>query len=573
MGDSTVKQFLFICFLAPALALAHGKDSAEKHCAAPPAAAAAAGAGSGTGSSAKAEPTPPRLIPNLGNHVFKVTTKNSRAQQFINQGLIMAYAFNHAEAGRSFAEAARLDPDCAMAYWGQALVLGPTLNTTMYPEDIPDAVAFAKKAVALQSKVSAREKLYIDAMAARYSDKEDADRATLDALYSAAMGAVHEKYPDDVDATTLFVESVMLLYPWNYWLRDGTPKANTLEIAKLLEQVMAKESDHPGALHFYIHLIEPAFPARAEAAADKMRALNLQTGHLLHMPSHIYHQLGRYDDAVKANQLAAETDEAYIKQCRVETEYSSGYYPHNLHFLYVSAMFDGQSKLAISTAKRVAAAVTDKILKERPIMAAMRVAPLFTTVRFGKWDEILKEPAPPRSNVFLTGAWNFARGLALLAKKDTAGAEKSLATLKKLMADKSLDDRMFSDNSARSILSIAPQVLGAEIAASRKQFSTAISLMDTAVRYEDSLQYAEPIEWPLPTRQVLGAILISAGRLDEAESVYWADLKKHPSNGFSYFGLMQAYAAREKQDDLPQIEALFKKSWARADVKLKTSRY
>jgi tetratricopeptide (TPR) repeat protein len=513
----------------------------------------------------------PRLQ-NLGAYTFPVTTRSAQAQRFINQGLNLSYAFNHAEAGRAFREAARLDPGCAMAFWGQALVLGPNINATMDRGDETPAFQAIRKAVALKANASARERAYIDALAARYTGNPD-DRAAQDRAYSAAMGKVHAQFPDDLDAATLFVESVMDLRPWGYWMPDGRPYEGTAEGVRLIENVLAKKPDHPGALHLYIHLMELPSPAKAEAAADRLQPLMPAAGHIVHMPAHIYQRVGRYADAIRSNQLAIAADEDYISQCRAQGMYPMGYYPHNLHFLWFAATFDGQSKLALEAARKVASRADDATIQQVPSLATFRAVPYCALTRFARWDEMLREPEPPRTLVFLYGTWLYARGLALVATGRVSEAETALATLVGLLPDKTLDDPLYSPNAGRSILAIAPEALGGEIAAARKQYDSAVAHLERAVRLEDALVYTEPAEWHYPPRHALGALLFEAGRPAEAETVYWEDLRRNPDNGWALFGLEQALRAQNKNADADIIAGRFKKAWARADVTLTGSRY
>lgn len=513
----------------------------------------------------------PRLQ-NVGDHKFPVTTKSERAQLFMSQGLNLAYGFNHAEAGRAFREAARLDPDCAMAYWGQALVLGPNINAPMNPDDEPKAYELAQKAVALKSKASEKEQAYIDALAQRYSGNAE-DRAERDKAYAAAMRKVADRYPDDLDAVTLYAESMMDLRPWNYWMEDGQPYEGTLEIVERIESVIERNPKHPGALHLYIHLMEPTDqPEKAAEAADRLLPLAPAAGHLVHMPSHIYQRIGRYEDSARANELAILADEDYITQCRAQGLYPMGYYPHNIHFLWFAASAEGRSELAIDSARKVASKIPDEVLTEMPMLAGFRVVPYYALTRFGKWDEMLAEPPPPTEDLFLTGAWHYARGLAFLGKGKLGEAEKELVEVERIAADDRLDYAMFSPNTAAQIFSIAPHVLAGELAAARKDYDKAIAHFDTAVRLEDSLVYTEPSEWHYPTRHALGAVLLEAGRAREAETVYWQDLKIHPENGWALFGLLQALRAQGKEDEAALMEKRFKKAWARADVEIQASR-
>jgi tetratricopeptide (TPR) repeat protein len=513
----------------------------------------------------------PRLQ-NLGRHAFPVSTKNEQAQRFMNQGLNLSYGFNHAEAGRAFAEAARLDANLAMAHWGMALVLGPNINAAMDPAAEPVAHAHIQRALALKSKASPREQAYIDALATRYSGTPD-DRAERDRAYAAAMKRLHERYPEDLDAATLYVESMMDLRPWGYWMRDGQPYDGTAEIVALTETIMQRSPKHPGALHLYIHLMEATHPERAEQAADMLLPLMPAAGHMVHMPAHIYQRVGRYADAIKSNQLAIAADEDYITQCRAQGLYPLGYYPHNLHFLWFAATYDGQSQLAIDSARKTASKIDDAVMEEMPLLAAFRVVPYFALTRFGKWDEMLQEPAPASKNAYLNGIYQYARGLALVAKGRVGEAEQALATVRQILDDKSLDQPLFSPNTARSVLQIAPLVLGAEIAAARKQYDAAISQLERAIRLEDGLVYTEPAEWHYPVRHALGAILLGAGRAAEAETVYWDDLRRNRDNGWALVGVAQALRAQGKNEQAKIAEARFNRVWTRADVTLTSSRF
>lgn len=510
----------------------------------------------------------PRLQ-NLGSHTFPVTTTNKDAQAFMNQGLNLSYGFNHAEAGRAFREAARLDPDLAMAYWGQALVLGPNINATMDAKVEPEAYELARKAVAMKDKASERERAYIDALAQRYTGKGE-DRLAGDKAYADAMRKVAAAYPDDLDAATLYVEAMMDLRPWNYWMPDGQPFDGTAEIAAATEKVLARNPKHPGAVHLYIHLMESHHPDKAEAAADTLLTLMPAAGHMVHMPAHIYQRVGRYADAVRSNELAVLADEDYITQCRAQGMYPMSYYPHNIHFLWFAATMDGRGQLAIESARKLAGKIPDEAMTDLPLLAGFEVIPYYALTRFGRWDEMLKEPQP--SNIYLKGTWHYARGLSFLGKGQVAAAQKELAALKRIVTDKALEFGLFSPNTAAMVLAIAPEVLAAEIAAAKKSYDLAIAHLDKAVRLEDSLVYTEPSEWHYPPRQALGAVLLKAGRAAEAETVYWEDLRRNPDNGWSLFGLVQALEAQGKKDQAALAKQRLEKAWERADVKLTASR-
>ena len=512
----------------------------------------------------------PRLQ-NLGTHAFPVSTQNADAQRFVNQGMNLAYAFNHAEARRAFREAARLDPSLAMAHWGQALVLGPNINALMESSEEPHALEHVTQAMSLRGNASPRELALIEALAKRYTGDAQ-HRQTNDKAYADAMREVHRRFPDDLDIAMLYVESMMDLRPWGYWMPDGQPHEGTAEIVALTEDVMRRNPKHPAALHMYIHLMEAHHADKAEAAADALLPLLPAAGHMVHMPGHIYQRVGRYNDAIHSNELAIAADEDYISQCQAQGLYPMGYYPHNIHFLWFSATFDGQSARAIEAARKVAAKVDDEVLKTVPITAGFRVVPYLALTRFGKWDEMLREPEPP-ANAYLRAMWHYARGLAFVAKNQLDAANGELAKLTALLPDPSLDGPLFSPNVARSVLAIGPEVLRGEIAAARGEHDKAIAHIEKAVRLEDALVYTEPSEWHYPPRHLLGVLLLEAGRAAEAETVYWEDLRRNRDNGWALFGLVQALKAQSKTDAAALAEARFKKAWERADITLTASRF
>lgn len=514
----------------------------------------------------------PRLQ-NLGSHTFPVSTKNATAKRFVNQGLNLAYAFNHAEARRAFREAARLDPNLAMAYWGQALVLGPNINAVMEPNEEPHAYEMVQKAISLKKNASPRERALIDALTKRYSGSAD-HRTANDKAYAEAMRAVHKQYPNDLDIAMLYVESMMDLRPWGYWMPDGRAHEGTLEIVALTEDVLRRNPKHPGALHMYIHLVEAtATPERAEKAADTLLTLMPAAGHMVHMPSHIYQRVGRYADAIKSNEMAVLADEDYITQCRAQGLYPMAYYPHNIHFRWFASMYDGQYAKSIDSAKKVASKIDDNVLASLPLTAAFRVVPYWTHLRFGRWEDMLREPAPPSTSAFLTGAWHYGRGQAFVATNRLAEAEQELEKLKSLLADKSLDAPLFSPNTGRAILQIGSPMLAGEIAAARGDVNQAVALLEQAVRLEDSLVYTEPSEWAFPPRHALGAVLLEAGRASEAETVYWADLSRNKDNLWSLTGLARALRAQNKTDRAAIVEARLARARERADAEITDSRF
>jgi tetratricopeptide (TPR) repeat protein len=516
----------------------------------------------------------PRLQ-NLGDHQFPVTTSSARAQLFINQGMMLTYGFNHVEASRSFREAVRLDPNCAMAYWGMAYVMGPNINLAMPPEAEPQAYEMIQKAMALKKGASEREQAYIDALARRYSGEDKPNRTALDGAYAEAMRQLHARYPDDLDAATLYAEALMDLRPWNYWTRDMRPYPETKVIHHVLESVLARNPNHPGAIHLYIHAVELGRPELAEAGAERLWKLAPGAGHLVHMPSHIFRRIGRYADASRSNQDAIAADEDYIVQCRAQGVYPLAYYPHNIHFLWDSATMEGRSQVAIEAARKSASSIPEGAWREVPLLHQFLVAPLFAYTRFGKWDLILSESRPPQDSPFWTGAWHFARGLAFTARGELERADQELESLQRIAAQKSLDGFRvtFSRNGAKAILDIATEVLAGELAAKRGDYDNAIARLHRAILLEDNLIYNEPPDWHVPVRQSLGAVLLAAGRPAEAEAIYWQDLNQNRENGWSLFGLMQSFQSLGKAEQAAAVEARFRKAWSRADVSLTASRF
>jgi tetratricopeptide (TPR) repeat protein len=514
----------------------------------------------------------PRLQ-NLGTHTFRVSTTHAGAQRFMNQGLNLSYAFNHAEARRAFREAARLSPTLAMAYWGQALVLGPNINALMEPNDEPHALELARKAQSLKARATPRERALIDALATRYSGTPE-QRVTNDRAYAVAMRKVHERFPADPDIAMLYVESMMDLRPWGYWMPDGRPHEGTAEIVAVTERVMRAHPRHPGALHMYIHLIEPTTtPERAEKAADTLLTLMPAAGHIVHMPSHIYQRVGRYADAMKSNRLAVAADEDYITQCRAQGLYPLVYYPHNLHFIWMGATAAGQGALALDSARKLAGSVPPEALSTVPILQGFLVVPYWAMVRFGQWDAILSDAGPRMKTPFTEGVWRYARAMALTSKGRLDEATQELARLRTIVDDATIKAQTtFSANSGFAQLRIAPEVVAGEIAARKKDWDTATHHLERAIRFEDALIYQEPADWHAPVRQTLGAVLLEAGRADEAETVFWEDLKKNPEIGWSLFGLKQALEAQGKKDEAALVEARFRKAWKEADLTLQSAR-
>ena len=516
----------------------------------------------------------PRLT-GLGNHHFEITTNNPQSQYFFDQGFRLTLGFNHSEALRAFKEAVRLDPDNAMAYWGWALVLGPNLNLPMQEGVVAQTYSAIQMAVKLKHRVSVREQAYINALALRYSDDPKADRAALDKAYADAMASLVKKYPDDLDAATLYAAALMNTNPWDYWYADGTPKPQTELIMSTLQSVIDRNPNHPGAHHYLIHTVETFRPELGIASADILGTLMPGAGHLVHMPSHIYMRVGRYADSYATNILAVKADQGYITQCRAQGLYPLAYYPHNLHFLVWSAMFQGRSKAALITARQVADAIPENSTDNSwALYETFRSQPMFVMIRFGQWDDILAEPQPDKTARFMNGVWHYGRGMAYINQGKAPQAQEELDHLITLRKNAQSDASYYMGfGVAGDLLTIAEEILIGEIAAKQGHHMQAISHLERAVRLEDGLRYNEPSDWYFPVRHVLGAILLEAGFPAEAEVVYWEDLRRNPKNGYSLFGLKQSLKAQGKADTAKVASERFNRAWQNADVSLKTSRY
>jgi tetratricopeptide (TPR) repeat protein len=514
------------------------------------------------------------LLDGLGDHHHKITTRSAGAQRFFDQGLKLEYAFNHQEALRAFKEAVRQDPECAMAYWGWALVLGPNLNLPMKPEVVPQAWDAIQKAMALRDKVSEKERHYIEALARRYGPDPKADRAPLDAAYADAMKALHELYPDDGDAATLYASALMNLSPWNYWNKDGRPRTHTPAVLAALDSAVQRDRGHEGALHYTIHALEAIDPDGAVGAADALRGLAPNAGHLVHMPSHVYMQVGRYADAYEVNRLAAQADEGYITQCRAQGMYPLNYYPHNLHFLVWAGIMQGRRDEALAAARKVAGKVPPDFREDNwALYQTLLSLPLYTMARFGQWDAILAEPQPSDDVRFHRGMWHWARGLASVHTGRADAARGELAALVRIQEDPKTPEVLVGFSNAATLLTIAREVLEGELLAKEGRFDEAIGHLDRAVRLEDSLAYSEPPDWYYSTRHNLGAALLDAGRAAEAEVVYWQDLRRHRDNGFALVGLARSLAAQGREKEAAEADERYRAVWTAADAPLSSSRF
>lgn len=519
----------------------------------------------------------PPFYEGLGDFTYPVTTKSEKAQRYFDQGIVLAFGFNHSEAARSFREASRLDPGFAMAYWGEALVLGPNINAGMEDSAVKPAYRAVQKALGLSSKVSGKENDLIKALAERYSPGPVPDRTAFDEAYADAMRVVAKKHPKDATVQALYAEALMNLHPWDFWTIEGEAHPWTAEIVATLEAALELDPAHPLTNHLYIHAIEASpEPVKALESARRLETLVPGIGHLVHMPAHIYIRTGNYDEAIRTNERALEADRSYLSHGMVDNPYVHLYNPHNDHFILAAATIEGRSELAISSARRLASKVSEEVMKVVGSGTGQHfyAMPLYTLVKFGRWEEVLKEPRPPEKLRYPVGVWHYARGMAYARTGKLKEAEGELKKLKTLAMDPELREvRIWDLNSTATLLTIASEVLAGEMAASRGDYPRAVEALRRAIKIEDGLFYDEPHSWPSPVRETLGAVLMEDGRPEEAEEVFREDLRRYPGNGWALFGLQKCLAMQGKSDEARKAKADFERAWMRADTKLTSSRF
>ena len=521
-------------------------------------------------------PVGANLIEGLGDYSMPVTAKNAEVQRWFDQGLAMTYGFNHDAAERSFLKAAELDPDCAMCWWGAALVLGPHVNSGMEPANNPKAWDRLQRAQRAASGASEKEQAFITALAARYAENPPEDRRPLDEAYATAMGELAAKYPDDLDAATLHAEAMMDLQPWDYWDEAGQPKGHTAAVVSTLESVIARNPEHAGALHLYVHAVEASpDPSKGVAAADTLRELLPGSGHLVHMPAHIYARVGRWHDAVLANQNAIVADDSYLAICKPGPGvYPLGYVPHNHHFLWFAATMEGASEIAKSAAAHTGERTSDPQLMRTPGFEAMQnfaLTPLFAAVRFGRWDEVAAMPKPADDVPYMQAMWNYAQAMAAVGQGRLDDAKAFHAALVPAASDPAIEKMLAWDRySLIGGVQIAERFVAAQIARAEKKHDEAIAALNTAVTIEDTLPYDEPPGWNWPSRLALGNVLLEAGKPADAEQVFRDELTRNPENGWSLHGLARALKAQGKNDESQAVAERFAKAWANADIDLGT---
>jgi tetratricopeptide (TPR) repeat protein len=519
------------------------------------------------------EPGSVPLYDNLGDYGREIATNSPESQAYFDQGLRLQFAFNHAEAIRAYEEALRHDPGCALCWWGIALASGKNINAAMDPESGRRAFAAVQRALELSAGFSedgkAAERALIEALSERYGPDPEAGRAGLDSAYAQAMGNVAEAYPDDGDALTLYGASLMNLSPWSYW-EGEQPRPGTEEILASLSRALELDPDNPGACHYYIHSVEAAYPERAVECADRLAALMPGAGHIVHMPGHIYIRVGRYADAVRANEHAVHADEGYIQDQGPKGLYPSAYYPHNYHFMWFAATMAGMSEKALTAARTVAPKVPHDVAQQIYWIQTVLVLPQLAAITFGRWEEVLEAPMPAADLSTATAMAHYARGTALAATAREAEAAAELEAIERLMAEEEIPNELQGTN---AVIRIARDALAGQIALRTSDAARAVEHFRTAAEIESGMIYEEPPLWYLPVRHSLGRALLEAGLSAEAEQAYREDLERFPENGWSLHGLAAALRAQGKDAEADEADSRFRAAWAGADVELAASTF
>ncbi len=523
------------------------------------------------------EPGHVDLYADLGDHHLEIATDAEAAQRYFDQGLRLQYGFNHAEAIRAYEEAIRYDPSCAMCWWGIALASGPNINAEMEPESGRRAYAAIRKARELSAGGPPKEVALIEALASRYGPDGDAGRSALDSAYAGAMATVAEEYPGDADVLALYAASLMNLSPWDYWTPELEPRAGTDEILTALAQALESDPDNPGACHYFIHAVEVAHPERAVACADRLAALMPGAGHIVHMPGHIYIRVGRYADAVRANEHAVHADEGYIADQRPAGLYPTAYYPHNYHFMAFAAIMAGMSDKAVSAARKVAPKVPPEVAAQIHWIQNVVVFPSLTLLTFGRWDDVLDEPMPPSNLATATAMAHYARGTAFAATGRRAEAGSALAEIQRIATQEGTRDAeggaLDAGRRLNAVIAIAQHALAGEIALRSGQQKEAVAHFEAAAEIEDGMIYEEPPLWYYPIRHSLGRALLEADRPADAEQAYREDLERFPDNGWSLYGLAASLRAQGQEAEAEEVEDRFQAAWMEADVRITASRF
>jgi tetratricopeptide (TPR) repeat protein len=510
----------------------------------------------------------------LGNATIKVTTSSKRAQQFFDQGYRLAWGFNHDEARRAFRKAQQLDAQCAMCFWGEAWVLGPNINSPMDPKANTPAVDAMESAKRLAARATPREQALVHALARRYQADAPADRAPLDKAYADAMRAVVSRFPKDAEIATLYADALMNVAAWDYWEPGGKQlRPAVADLVPTLERVLKQNPNHAGAIHLYIHTVEASDnPRRAEQYADRLGKLTPGAGHLVHMPSHIYFVVGRYKDSLATNVRAVQVDEAYIQAHKPSGVYPLGYYPHNVHFVMVSAQMGGDGKTVLASAEKLAGLIPADVASEALMLQPIKAAPYFAHAQFADAGTIMKLPEPEKNLPYIQTAWRYARGVALAQGNDLQGAGRELAEIERIM--KSTDYKPFDawKIPAKEVAQIAAHVLRARIAQAAKDHDTTVRELEAAIRLQDALPYMEPAYWYYPVRQTLGAVMLMKGDARAARDAFGESLARTPGNAWALYGLQQAYAQEGKKREATAVETRFRKAWSGGKDSVELSR-
>ena len=504
------------------------------------------------------------MIPGLGTRSFKITTASSEAQRYFDQGLRLAWNFNHAEAQHAFQKAQKLDPNCAMCYWGEAYVLGPNINVPMDPGANAAAAAAAAKAKALADKASPREQALINAVVARYSTDPKFERPMLDEAYANAMAAAAAKFPDDLDILAMYAESLMDRSPWNYWQPGGSNALPVVApLVPTLESILKKDPSHVGAIHLYIHAVEASADAkRAEAYADKLAKLAPNAGHLVHMPAHIYYRLGRYKDSLATNQVAVKVDEAYIKQFAPQGVYPLGYYSHNIHFVMISAQMSGEGQIVVDAASKLSKNIPDEAAAAVPLLAPMKTGPYWAHAQFSDLPTVLALPDPGEKLPYNRVAWRYARGVAFAQSGNLDSARAQVAEIEKIMSTADYSAFTAWGIPAKDVARIATHVVRARIAQNSKDLDGAIRELQAAVAIQDTLPYMEPPYWYYPVRQTLGAMLLLKGDNQAARDAFRDSLSKTPNNAWSLYGLKTTFERQGMKAEAAEAEKYLARAWS-----------
>jgi tetratricopeptide (TPR) repeat protein len=505
----------------------------------------------------------PPLYDNLGTLHQPITANSATAQRYFDQGLRLAFGFNHAEARRAFRAAQRHDPECAMCYWGEAFVLGPNINAPMEEEAIAPAIAAVRMAAQKAATASEREQALVAALNERYSEDPNADRAALNASFAAAMKGVAERFAQEDNLQVIYAEALMNIAPWDYWEPGGvTPKGQAGQAIAALETVLSRNPNHPGAIHYYMHMVEAsAAPERALPYAQRLAAAMPGAGHIVHMPFHIYYRVGDYKAAIEANKAAVAVDEAYIAQAAPAGIYPAMYYPHNVHSLMASAQMAGDGAAVISSADKLARIMATDAARTSPLVQPILVAPFFAHAQFSPARTVLALPDPGDQLPFVKAMWHYARGVALAAEENISAARAEAIAITRLK-DSDFSELTAASIPAPDILALAGQLVIGRIALAENKLEDARAAFEQAASLYDALAYSEPPHWYYPVRQSLGAVLVRLGKFEAAEDAFRTSLAKAPNNGWALFGLGEVYRRMGRNEAAAEVTRRLDEVWA-----------